>query len=143
MSIQVVYLHADVELILSFGVQGTRDPLQKNSKRAAMLQALCSNVTVKYLEAGLTHSTHLAVAVGFQSNVGDKPCGNFASCVCTIMFLSSSQECSLKCLYLGTDFDLIYDDIKWKQNPLAQIFLNGDQYLPVLSWLLFCRPLST
>lgn len=95
-----------VELILSFGVQGTRDPLQKNSKRAAMLQALCSNVTVKYLEAGLTHSTHLAVAVGFQSNVGDKPCGNFASCVCTIMFLSSSQECSLKCLYLGTDFDL-------------------------------------
>lgn len=81
-----------VELILSFGVQGTRDPLQKNSKRAAMLQALCSNVTVKYLEAGLPHSTHLTVIVGIQSNVGDKPCGNLANCISTVMFLSPSQK---------------------------------------------------
>lgn len=88
-----------VELILSFGVQGTRDPLQKNSKRAAMLQALCSNVTVKYLEAGLPHSTHLTVIGGFQSNVGDKPCGNLANCIRIIMFLSPSQKCSLKCLF--------------------------------------------
>ncbi|KAG0628795.1 hypothetical protein M758_1G053600 [Ceratodon purpureus] len=37
-------------------IQGKHDPLQKNARRPEMLQALCTNVSVKYLDAG--HCPH-------------------------------------------------------------------------------------
>lgn len=37
---------------LPYCMQGKDDPLQKRAKRPEMLKALCSNVSVKYVDAG-------------------------------------------------------------------------------------------
>ena len=41
------------------GLQGIRDPLHNSTKRAAMMQTHCSNVTTRYLNAGAVPNNNL------------------------------------------------------------------------------------